>query len=92
MFAQLQVDFIVKQHQYYGNVSNTYTLDQFNENDPISGDLDALKQLSNTVWQSLKEADSSAIWMLQGWLFFSNSDFWTNERVEAFLSGVPKDS
>jgi len=26
--------------------------------------------------------------MMQGWLFYANSDFWTNERVEAYLSGV----
>ena len=92
LFAQLQKSFIAKQQAYYGNISSIYTLDQFNENDPVSADLDALKQLSSTVWQSLKDADSNAIWMLQGWLFFSNSDFWTNERVEAFLGGVTRDT
>lgn len=92
LFTRLQKSFISKQQQYYGNISSTYTLDQFNENDPISGDLGALKQLSNTVWQSLKAADPKAIWMMQGWLFFSNSDFWTDARVEAFLSGVTTDT
>ncbi|KIW99859.1 uncharacterized protein Z518_10787 [Rhinocladiella mackenziei CBS 650.93] len=91
LFARLQKSFIAKQQQHYGNISHIYTLDQFNENDPISGNPDDLQQLSNTVWQSLKRADPNAIWMLQGWLFFSNSDFWTNERVEAFLSGVTED-
>ncbi|KAL6251089.1 hypothetical protein RBB50_001297 [Rhinocladiella similis] len=88
LFAQLQQSFITKQRQYYGNISSIYTLDQFNENDPISGDLTALKTLASQVGQSLKNADPDAVWMLQGWLFFSNSDFWTDERVEAFLSGV----
>ncbi|KAK4949695.1 hypothetical protein LTR10_011536 [Elasticomyces elasticus] len=92
LFARMQKSFITKQQQYYGNVSSIYTLDQFNENDPISGDLTALEQLSYTVWQSLKAADPNAIWMLQGWLFFSNSDFWTNDRVEAFLGGVTKNT
>lgn len=92
LFAQLQKSFITKQQQYYGNVSSIYTMDQFNENDPISCDLTALKQLAYTVWQSLKAADPNAVWMLQGWLFFSNSDFWTNDRVEAFLGGVTKNS
>lgn len=90
LFAQLQKSFIVKQQAYYGNISSIYTLDQFNENDPISGGLDALRQLSSTVWQSLKDADPNAIWMLQGWLFFSNAEFWTDERVEAFLGGVTR--
>ncbi|KIX07237.1 uncharacterized protein Z518_01890 [Rhinocladiella mackenziei CBS 650.93] len=70
LFAQLQKNFITKQRQHYGNVSHIYTLDQFNENDPLSRDLDDLKRLGNAVWQSLKDADPNAIWMMQGWLFF----------------------
>ena len=30
--------------------------------------------------------------MMQGWLFFSNSAFWTNDRVEAYLGGVEDNS
>lgn len=29
--------------------------------------------------------------MLQGWLFYSNSAFWTNDRIRAFLGGVEVD-
>jgi len=29
--------------------------------------------------------------MLQGWLFYSNSAFWTNDRIQAFLGGVEVD-
>ena len=90
LFAQLQKSFVRKQKEYYGDVTHIYTLDQFNENDPISGDLTELKALANTVWRSLKEADPDAVWMLQGWLFFYKADFWTRERVKAFLDGVPE--
>jgi len=27
--------------------------------------------------------------MLQGWLFYSLSTFWTNDAIKAFLGGVP---
>ncbi|KEF52074.1 alpha-N-acetylglucosaminidase [Exophiala aquamarina CBS 119918] len=92
LFAQLQKSFLQKQKEYYGNITHIYTLDQFNENDPISGDFEDLGSLANAVWQSLKDVDPDAIWMLQGWLFFYRADFWTKERVKAFLDGVPEDN
>ncbi|KAL1860149.1 hypothetical protein Plec18170_002098 [Paecilomyces lecythidis] len=90
-FAQLQKSFISKQTAAYGNVSNIYTLDQYNENDPYSGDPDYLRNITHNTWKSLKDADPAAIWLMQGWLFYSNSDFWTDTRVEAFLSGIEED-
>ncbi|GME48502.1 Alpha-N-acetylglucosaminidase [Neofusicoccum parvum] len=88
-FAALQKSFIDKQTAAYGsNVSHIYTLDQYNENDPLSGDLDYLRNVSYGTWKALKAADPQAVWLMQGWLFFAKSDFWTSERVEAYLSGV----
>lgn len=92
LFSKLQMSFISKQTAAYGNVSHIYTLDQFNENNPSSGDVGYLRNISYGTWQSLKAADPSAIWLMQGWLFFSNSAFWTDNRVNAFLSGVETDS
>lgn len=91
-FAKLQKSFISKQQAAYGNVSHIYTLDQYNENNPYSGDPDYLQNVTRTTWQSLKEAHPQAIWMMQGWLFYSSEAFWTNERVEAYLSGVEKNT
>lgn len=90
-FSELQASMIAKQTAAYGNVTNIYTLDQYNENDPYSGDLDYLRNVTRGTWQSLKNADPDAIWLMQGWLFYSNSEFWTDERVEAYLSGVEVD-
>ncbi|OIW28203.1 putative alpha-N-acetylglucosaminidase [Coniochaeta ligniaria NRRL 30616] len=91
-FAQLQKSFIAKQKAYYGDVTSFYTLDQFNENNPASGDNGYLANVSLNTWKSLKAADPDSIWVMQGWLFSSNSAFWTNSRIEAFLGGVPVDS
>lgn len=91
-FSTLQKSFIDKQTAAYGNVSHIYTLDQYNENDPLSGDLDYLRNVSYGTWQSLKAADPQAVWLMQGWLFYVKQfDFWTDARVEAYLSGVSDD-
>ncbi|KKK12043.1 hypothetical protein P175DRAFT_0554948 [Aspergillus ochraceoroseus IBT 24754] len=91
-FADLQTRFISKQRDLYGNITRFYTLDQYNENDPYSGDVDYLESIGRSTWESLKTADPEAIWVMQGWLFTSNSRFWTNERIEAYLSGVKVDT
>lgn len=91
LFSELQNIVLTKQLDYYGNITQFYTLDQYNENDPFSGDLDYLRNVTRGTWQSLKAANPSAIWVMQGWLFTSNADFWTNERIEAYLSGVEED-
>ncbi|TCD70100.1 hypothetical protein EIP91_004829 [Steccherinum ochraceum] len=89
LFSQLQASFISKQMKAYGNVSHIYTLDQYNENNPASGDLDYLRNVTAGTFESLRAADPQAVWLMQGWLFFSSESFWTNERVEAYLGGVP---
>ena len=88
LFTTWQKSFISKQAEAYGNVSSIYTLDQYNENNPFSGDLDYLRNVTSNTISSLKAADPNAVWMLQGWLFYSSLTFWTNERVEAYLGGV----
>lgn len=90
-FMRLQRSFIKKQQQAYGNITHTYTLDQYNENAPYSGDLDYLHNVTHNTWLSLKSADPNAVWLMQGWLFYSSSGFWTDERVKAYLSGVEVD-
>jgi alpha-N-acetylglucosaminidase len=91
LFSELQDAVLNKQIEYYGNITSFYTLDQYNENDPYSGDLDYLRNVTRGTWQSLKSANPSAVWVMQGWLFYSNIDFWTNERISAYLSGVEED-
>lgn len=91
LFSKLQNIVLTKQLDYYGNITQFYTLDQYNENDPFSGDLDYLRNVTYGTWQSLKSANPGAVWVMQGWLFTSNEDFWTNERIEAYLSGVEED-
>ncbi|KAL6880015.1 glycoside hydrolase family 89 protein [Trichoderma longibrachiatum] len=92
LFARMQRSFIAKQQQAYGNVTNFYALDQFNEMIPPSGDVAYLQNVSSNTWKALKSADANAIWVFQAWLFAQNTTFWTNERIEAYLGGIAIDS
>ncbi|KAA8917280.1 hypothetical protein TRICI_000566 [Trichomonascus ciferrii] len=90
LFTDMQVSFMNKQREYYGNVTKFYTLDQFNEVDPGFGEVEYLSQLSSDTIKTLKQAEPDAVWVMQGWLFYSSADFWTEERIEAYLSGPEK--
>ncbi|ESZ94395.1 hypothetical protein SBOR_5188 [Sclerotinia borealis F-4128] len=89
LFTTLQHTFLGLQSEYYGNVTHIYTLDQYNENNPASGDLSYLGNVSRGTYESLQSFDSNAVWMLQGWLFYALSSFWTQDRIEAYIGGVP---
>jgi alpha-N-acetylglucosaminidase len=88
LFAQMQKSFISKQQAAYGNITHFYTLDQYNEINPFSGNLSYLSNVSSSTVASLRAADPEAVWVLQGWLFFSSAAFWTIDRIQAYLGGV----
>ncbi|KIJ41526.1 glycoside hydrolase family 89 protein [Sphaerobolus stellatus SS14] len=89
LFSQIQTSFIKKQRQAYGDVSHIYTLDcRYNENEPFSGDLGYLRNVSSYTFNSLRVADPKAIFMAQRWLFLIDSAFWNLERISAYLEGV----
>jgi alpha-N-acetylglucosaminidase len=92
LFLTLRKSFIDKQAAAYGNVSHIYTLDQFNENNPYSANASYLQSIASSTIASLRAADPEAIWMMQGWMFFSSETFWTTELVQAYLGGVGNDS
>lgn len=68
-----------------------YNADTYNEMDPKHDDLSYLRQASKAVFDSIRSVDDTGVWVMQGWLFTS-SGFWTNERMQAYLSGVDDES
>ncbi|KAF4587916.1 alpha-N-acetylglucosaminidase [Ophiocordyceps camponoti-floridani] len=90
VYAELQREFIRRQEEAYGNVSNVYTLDQFNEMVPPVGSDDeaSLGRISRDTYASLTAANPAAVWMMQGWLFTAHAAFWTPGRIEAYLGAV----
>lgn len=90
-YTELQKLFIEKQIEAFGNITNIYTLDQFNELAPASGDTNYLSGISRNTYAGLTAANPAAVWLLQGWLFYSSRSFWTQPRIDAYLGGVEDD-
>ena len=98
LFTTLQKKLLSIQREVYGDVGNVYTLDQYNENTPYSGDTGYLRNISRDTMASLRASNSEAVWLMQvspgvceandGWLFFDQQSFWTTDRIEAYLTGV----
>lgn len=89
IYAELQKHFIETQIEEFGNVTNIYTIDQFNEISPASTDIKYFSDISKSTYDGITAGNPAAIWLMQGWLFYNNPQLWTQERVDAYLGGPP---
>lgn len=93
LFAEIQKRFLKEYAMEFGE-SHYYLADLYNEMHPQVSDANKLDELRGTgaaIYQSMKSADPSATWVMQGWLFFNEASFWGEAEVEAFLHDVPDD-
>ncbi len=90
LFAQIGKRFLQKQAAFFGT-DHLYSADTFNENEPPSDEPGFLSKLSTRVYDGMKQADTAAIWVMQGWLFYSDRKFWKAPQIEALLKAVPND-
>jgi alpha-N-acetylglucosaminidase len=88
LFASLGKRFLEEQTALFGT-DHFYSADTFNENEPPSGDPDFLTGLSGKVYEGMRRADPAAVWVMQGWLFYSDRKFWQAPQIEALLKAVP---
>ncbi|EHQ25856.1 alpha-N-acetylglucosaminidase [Mucilaginibacter paludis] len=90
MFARIGQLFLQKQTALLGT-DHLYSADTFNENEPPSDEPEYLGKLSERVYQGMHQADTAAVWVMQGWLFYSDRKFWKPEQTRALLKAVPDD-
>ena len=88
LFAVVGKKFLQTQKRLYGT-DHLYSADTFNENEPPSDDTGYLAKLSGRLYESMKEADPEAVWVMQGWLFYSDRKFWKAPQIQALLDAVP---
>ncbi len=88
LFAEIGKRFLQKQTALFGT-DHLYSADTFNENEPPSDDPDFLARLSAKVYEGMHSADTAAVWVMQGWLFYSDKKFWKAPQTEALLKAVP---
>lgn len=90
LFAEIGKRFLDKQKALYGT-DHLYSADTFNENEPPTDDPAYLSKLSERIYEGMRQADPDAVWVMQGWLFYSDRKFWKAPQIEALLSAVPND-
>lgn len=90
MFASIGKRFLQRQTALLGT-DHLYSADTFNENEPPSDEPEFLSKLSARVYDGMYQADTAAIWVMQGWLFYSDRKFWKAPQTEALLKAVPND-
>ena len=91
LFQRIGKLFIKKQTEMYGT-DHYYSADCFNEVNPDSNDPVFLSNMSKSVYQSMADADSKAVWVMQAWfLYYSIDNFWKEPQVKALLGAVSND-
>ncbi|KAL5543474.1 hypothetical protein UlMin_007258 [Ulmus minor] len=89
LFVELGAAFIRRQIEEYGDVTDIYNCDTFNENAPPTNDTTYISSLGAAVYKAMSKGDKDAVWLMQGWLFYSDSAFWKPPQMKALLHSVP---
>ena len=90
LFPVIQKKFLDKEREAYGT-DHIYGIDLFNEMEPPSDDPAYLGRVSRQVYESLAAVDPEGVWLQMTWLFWNERNFWTNERVEPYITSYPKE-
>lgn len=92
-FARFMRLFLDTQEELLGHPGSepVFAVDPFIESLPPSGDLADLAAAGAGVHDAVTAVHPRATWLLQGWPFHYHRAFWTDERVDAYLSRVPHD-
>ena len=90
-YLTLGARFVEIQTTLFGT-DHYYAVDQFNENDPRSNDVNYIRQCGEAQLASLQRGDPRAVWVLQGWLFVFYSSFWQPAQIDAYIGGLKRES
>jgi alpha-N-acetylglucosaminidase len=90
LFEKIGALFLETQTKEYGT-DHFYSADTFNENVPPTNDSTFLNKISGKVFRSMANTDPKAVWVMQGWMFHYNSDFWKPVQMQALFAAVPDD-
>jgi alpha-N-acetylglucosaminidase len=93
LFRRLATEVVTAQRDLLGT-DHLYAADPFIEMIPADTDGDAgyPAAVATAIVDGLRAADPFATWVLQSWPFSYQSDYWTRERIAAFLDRVPRDA
>ncbi|CAN6300862.1 unnamed protein product [Urochloa humidicola] len=89
LFLEVGQAFIRQQLKEYGDVTNIYSCDTFNENTPPTNEPVYISSLGSAVYEAMARGNKNAVWLMQGWLFYSDAAFWKEPQMKALLHSVP---
>lgn len=90
MFSLIGKRFIEEETRTFGT-DHLYSSDTFNENLPPTNDSSYLHNISKKIYQSMTAADTAAVWVMQGWMFHYQKDFWHPAQIKALMTAAPDD-
>jgi alpha-N-acetylglucosaminidase len=93
LFQEVGKRYIQEYTKVFGT-DHLYLCDTFNEMRPQvnpATKLEELKALGDSVYKTILAGDPQGIWVMQGWLFLNDREFWGQKEAEAMLSAVPDD-
>jgi alpha-N-acetylglucosaminidase len=88
LFSRFATTFLQEQRRLFGT-DHLYAADTFIEMTPPNGETNFLAATGRAIYKGMAETDPEAVWVLQGWTFYSGAQFWNQARIEAFLGAVP---
>ncbi|KAE9358812.1 Alpha-N-acetylglucosaminidase [Phytophthora rubi] len=91
LYREIGKVFLEEQRALYNYTSSLYQCDTYMEMAPEFTDLSELKGAARAVIDGMTAADPDAVWLMQGWPFVDDPNYWTRPRVKAYLDGVPTD-
>lgn len=89
LFIDMGQAFIRQQIKEYGDVTNIYNCDTFNENTPPTDEPAYISSLGSAIYEAMSRGNKNAVWLMQGWLFYSDAAFWKEPQMKALLHSVP---
>jgi alpha-N-acetylglucosaminidase len=89
-FEELGKIWVEEQTKLFGT-NHLYASDTFIEMKPPSSNPDTLRNMGEAIYAGMNAADPDAVWVLQGWIFINQPNFWQKPQRDAFLRSVPQD-
>lgn len=90
LFVEVGKVFVEEQTRQFGT-DHYYSSDTFIEMSPPSNDPAFLADMGRAVYAAMKAADPQAVWIMQGWIFHNNPQFWQPPQARALFNAVPDD-
>lgn len=87
LIREIQMKFLSEQERLLGT-DHLYGTDPFNEMKPPSLEPAYLAGVAASIYQSMAQADASAVWVQMAWTFADG--MWTPPRLKAMIDAVPK--